>query len=384
MQLRGKNMRLKQLQEKRNSIVEEMNGMFTEERAFDKTEFTTKEAEVSEIDAEIRALEKVAELNKVESKTEERKGVVKMDLRKDIIEGREIPFGEMRANEYTNGGDTAIGKKTYADSIFEGLERVSQLYNKVRKENIKGDKVLPVAKGDLGEFVLTDELGKYVANKQNFETIDLHAEKLTNLVVMSNEILEDNEYNLETFLKNKLTMSLAKSLDKVIVKGNAKMDGLEGITEAEGAHKVAQKANGVITSDEIVDLFYALPLAYRNDAVWIFSDQTCKALSKLKDSQDRPLLVNSYNEEGFGEGYKLMGRDVIVNDHMAELTANAGGKPMMFVNLDKAIVVGLRKNLTIQKDTSVGFLNDSTAIKSNARLDIKRLLGEAVAYLETV
>lgn len=384
MQLRGKNVRLKQLQEKRNAIVEEMNGMFTEERAFDKTEFTTKEAEVSEIDAEIRALEKVAELNKVESKTEERKGVVKMDLRKDIIEGREIPFGEMRANEYTNGGDTAIGKKTYADSIFEGLERVSQLYNKVRKENIKGDKVLPVAKGDLGEFVLTDELGEYVANKQNFETIDLHAEKLTNLVVMSNEILEDNEYNLETFLKNKLTMSLAKSLDKVIVKGNAKMDGLEGITEAEGAHKVDQKANGVITSDEIVDLFYALPLAYRNDAVWIFSDQTCKALSKLKDSQDRPLLVNSYNEEGFGEGYKLMGRDVIVNDHMAELTANAGGKPMMFVNLDKAIVVGLRKNLTIQKDTSVGFLNDSTAIKSNARLDIKRLLGEAVAYLETV
>lgn len=375
-------MRIKELQEKRNLIVEEMDKMTTEERAFDSVKFNEKHQEIKKIDEEIRALETVAELNKVETIIEERKDSDKMELRTEIKNGTEIKFGEMRANEYTNSGDTAIGKKTYADSIFEGLERVSQLYNKVRKENIKGDKVLPVAKGDLGEFVLTDELGEYVANKQNFETVDLHAEKLTNLVILSDEILEDNEYNLETFLKNKLTNSLAKSLDKVLIKGNAKMHGLAGVTEKEGGHKVVQKANGVITSEEIIDLFYSLPLAYRNDAVWIFSDQTCKALSKLKDSQDRPLLVNSYNEEGFGEGYKLMGREVIVNDNMSELDAATGEKSMMIVNLDKAVVVGLRKNLTIQKDTSVGFLNDSTAIKATARLDIKRLLGEAVAYLE--
>lgn len=376
-------MRIKQLQEKRNLIVEEMDKMTTEERAFDSVRFNEKHQEIEKIDEEIRALETVARLNKVETKIEERKGSDEnMELRNEIKNGIEIKFGEMRANEYTNSGDTAIGKKTYADSIFEGLERVSQLYNKVRKESIKGDKVLPVAKGDLGEFVLTDELGEYIANKQNFKTVDLHAEKLTNLVILSDEILEDNEYNLETFLKNKLTNSLAKSLDKVIIKGNAKMHGLAGITEEEGGHKVVQNANGVITSEEIIDLFYSLPLAYRNDAVWILSDQTCKALSKLKDSQDRPLLVNSYNEEGFGEGYKLMGREVIVNDNMSELDGSTGEKSMMIVNLDKAIVVGLRKNLTIQKDTSVGFLNDSTAIKATARLDIKRLLGEAVAYLE--
>lgn len=382
--LRGENMRLKQLQEKRNAIVEEMNGMFTEERAFDKTTFTTKENEIAEIDAEIRALEKVAELNKFENKKEDRTGEVKMELRKDIVEGREIKLEE-RANEHTVSKDgNAVVNKTYADSIFEELENISELYSKVRKVSVKGDHVIPVAKGNLGEFVLTDELGDYVAKKQNFETVDLHAEKLTNLVVASNEVLEDNDYNLEAFLKKELTNSLARSLDKIIVKGNAKVDGLEGITEAEGGHKVAQKANGTITADEIIDIFYALPLAYRKDACWILNDQTCKALSKLKDTQDRPLLVNSYADAPFGETYRLLGKPVIVNDHVAGLDGEAGSKAIMFANLDKAVVVGLRKNLTIQKDTSVGFLNDSTAIKANARLDIKRLLGEAVAYLETV
>ncbi|MBW4863754.1 MAG: phage major capsid protein [Paeniclostridium sp.] len=376
-------MRIKALQEKRNLIVEEMTNMTTEERAFDAIKFKEKEQEIEKIDDEIRALETVAKLNKVETKIEERKGVDKVELRSEIKNGNEIKLEE-RANEYTKGTDGKVVKTTYADSILKGLEHVSPLYSKVRKITVKGDHVIPVAKGNLGEFVSTEELGEYVAKKQNFESVDLHAEKITNLVIASNEILEDNDYDLEGFLKQELTDSLARSLDKLIVKGNSKVKGLDGVTEDEGAHKVSQSANGVISADDILEIYHALPLAYRKDACWILNDQTCKALSKLKDSQDRPLLVNSYADVPFGETYRLLGKPVIVNEHMDGLDSGTSKKAILFANLDKAIVVGLRKNLTIQKDTSVGFLNDSTAIKADARLDIKRLLGEAVSYLECV
>ena len=376
-------MRIKALQEKRNLIVEEMTNMTTEERAFDAIKFKEKEQEIEKIDDEIRALETVAKLNKVETKIEERKGTDKVELRSEIKNGNEIKLEE-RANEYTKGTDGKVIKTTYADSILKGLEHVSPLYSKVRKITVKGDHVIPVAKGNLGEFVSTEELGEYVAKKQNFESVDLHAEKITNLVIASNEILEDNDYDLEGFLKQELTDSLARSLDKLIVKGNSKVKGLDGVTEDEGAHKVSQSAKGAISADDILDIYHALPLAYRKDACWILNDQTCKALSKLKNSQDRPLLVNSYADVPFGETYRLLGKPVIVNEHIDGLDAGTSKKSILFANLDKAIVVGLRKNLTIQKDTSVGFLNDSTAIKADARLDIKRLLGEAVSYLECV
>lgn len=374
-------MRIKQLQEKRNLIVEEMTNMTAEERAFDAIKFKDKEQEIEKIDEEIRALETVAKLNKVETKIEERKVTNKMELRSEIKNGNEIKLEE-RAKEYTKGTDGKVVKTTYADSILKGLEHVSSLYSKVRKVTVKGDHVIPVAKGNLGEFVSTEELGEYIAKKQNFDSVDLHAEKITNLVVASNEILEDNDYDLEGFLKQELTDSLARSLDKLIVKGNSKLKGLDGVTEDEGANKVVQSATGVISADDILEIYHALPLAYRKDACWILNDQTCKALSKLKDSQDRPLLVNSYADVPFGETYRLLGKPVIVNEYVDGLDAGVGKKAILFANLDKAIVVGLRKNLTIQKDTSVGFLNDSTAIKASARLDIKRLLGEAVSYLE--
>lgn len=374
-------MRIKQLQEKRNLIVEEMTNMTAEERAFDAIKFKDKEQEIEKIDEEIRALETVAKLNKVETKIEERKVTNKMELRSEIKNGNEIKLEE-RANEYTKGTDGKVVKTTYADSILKGLEHVSSLYSKVRKVTVKGDHVIPVAKGNLGEFVSTEELGEYIAKKQNFDSVDLHAEKITNLVVASNEILEDNDYDLEGFLKQELTDSLARSLDKLIVKGNSKLKGLDGVTEDEGANKVVQSATGVISADDILEIYHALPLAYRKDACWILNDQTCKALSKLKDSQDRPLLVNSYADVPFGETYRLLGKPVIVNEYVDGLDSGVGKKAILFANLDKAIVVGLRKNLTIQKDTSVGFLNDSTAIKASARLDIKRLLGEAVSYLE--
>lgn len=48
------------------------------------------------------------------------------------------------------------------------------------------------------------------------------------------------------------------------------------------------------------------------------------------------------------------------------------------------MVVGLRKNLTIQKSNEALFLQDGVAIKANTRLDAKMLNEDACAFLETV
>ncbi|MDK2587480.1 phage major capsid protein [Romboutsia sedimentorum] len=375
-------MKLKQLQEKRSAVISEMQEMTetTEKRGFDEELFATKEAEIKGIDAEIRALEKVQKLIKVENKNEERKGEDNMELRKDIMDGKEVKLEE---RSITNATDTTTAKDLiqtdYASEIFKGMEYISPLFGQVRKIVTSSMLNIPVAKGKLGKFVKTAELGDYVANKSNFDTVSLGAEKYTNLVILSQEVLDDNDYNLEKEMKDQLVESFAITMDELIVKGDGALaEGLNSFV----TNKVVQSASGTITTDEIIDLFFKLPIQYRQNSSWVLNDDTAKVLTKLRDTQDRPLLVESFNDDAFGATYKLMGRPVIINNNVDKLGDGAGKKAIFLANLDQAMVVGLRKNLTIQKDTSVLFLQDGVAIKANARLDSKKLNESSVVFLE--
>ena len=377
-------MKIKELQEKRSQVIADMKAMteMTEERAFDATTFDAKEEEIKAIDAEIRALETVETLTKQEIKqTEERKGEDDMELRKEILEGKEIKLEERTiANTTTTETAKDLIQTDYASEVFKKMEYISPLFAQVRKIITNSPHAIPVQKGKLGKFVKTAELGEYVANKANFETVMLGAEKYTNLVVLSEEVINDNDYNLEKEMQDQLVESFALTMDELIVKGDGTVEGLEGFK----TKKVVQSASGVITADEIVDLFFKLPIQYRKKACWVINDDTAKALTKLRDAQDRPMLIESYNEDVFGSTYKLLGRPVIVNNNVDGLDAGSSKKAIFIVNLDQAMVVGLRKNLTIQKSNEALFLQDGVAIKANTRLDAKMLNEDACAFLETV
>lgn len=377
-------MKIKELQEKRSQVIADMKEMteMTEERAFDATTFDAKEEEIKAIDAEIRALETVEKLTKQEIKqTEERKGEDDMELRKEILEGKEIKLEERTiATATTIETAKDLIQTDYASEVFKKMEYISPLFAQVRKIITNSPHAIPVQKGKLGKFVKTAELGEYVANKANFETVMLGAEKYTNLVVLSEEVINDNDYNLEKEMQDQLVEAFALTMDELIVKGDGTVEGLEGFK----TKKVVQSASGVITADEIVDLFFKLPIQYRKKACWVINDDTAKALTKLRDAQDRPMLIESYNEDVFGSTYKLLGRPVIVNNNVDGLDAGSSKKAIFIVNLDQAMVVGLRKNLTIQKSNEALFLQDGVAIKANTRLDAKMLNEDACAFLETV
>lgn len=374
-------MKIKELQEKRNAVISDMKAMTegTEERAFDATVFAAKEEEIAGIDAEIRALETVEKLTKQEIKTEERKGDDEMELRKEILDGKEVKLEERAiANAHTTATEGALIQTDYASEVFKKMEYISPLFGQVRKIVTASPHAIPVQKGKLGKFVKTAELGEYTANKANFETVMLGAEKYTNLVVLSEEVLEDNDYNLEKEMQEQIVEAFGLTMDELIVTGDGTVEGLEGFA----THKVVQAVAGAITADEIVDLFFKLPIQYRKNACWVINDDTAKALTKLRDAQDRPMLIESYNEDVFGSTYKLLGRPVVINNNVATLDGGVGKKAIFLANLDQAIVVGLRKNLTVQKDSSVLFLQDGVAIKANTRLDAKKLNEDAVVFLE--
>uniref|UniRef100_UPI00259394CF phage major capsid protein n=1 Tax=uncultured Clostridium sp. TaxID=59620 RepID=UPI00259394CF len=182
----------------------------------------------------------------------------------------------------------------------------------------------------------------------------LKADKYGLCVVVSEECLEDNGYDLEADIKKQMVEGLGLTLNEIIVQ---KLEG------AVGAKKPTITA---LDADGIVDMYYALPAGYRTGAVFVISPEHEVEIAKLKDANGMPLMTRTYTDRPVA---MIMGCEVIVDANVT--------KPM-FVNLDKAIVVGLRHNLNIKRDDSIGFLSGTVAFRADCRLDAVTIIEEAI------
>ena len=391
---------MKLLLEKRSRLIDKIEQIMKkaekETRAFSNDELTEVnelKASINQIDETIRAKEEarnlMATIKKAASSTPVEEVVKSIsDEIRALKTDQELEIGTKELRDATHTfSDVAIGsgnastqniaKTTFADYILDKLAYVSPLYGAVRHERFGNSKhQIPVQANKLGKFVPMQELAEYSKQVANFKAIKLEAHKFGTLISFSQEALDDTGYNLESELLRQLSESYSMTLDELIVKGNDEynVQGLESFSVEDGAKEV--KLKGEMTADVLTELYFTLPIRYRSAATWVISDQTAKTLTDMKFTDGRPVLVNSYNGSPVGMQTTILGRPVIINEHIANL--DESGTAIYFGDLKRALIVGERKALSLQKSTEYGFINDEIAIKANMRLDIKKALGEAM------
>lgn len=385
----------KELLEQRNDLLNELEAIVEAAKAETRTFNEEEVAKADEIKNEIRKIDETAkaeeEIRELEKKEEPKEEVRMANLVEKLMAGQNIDLSkeERAVTEGISSGNTAVGEqvvgKTFADSIVQKLAYVSPLYAQANKIVTSQPHQIPVQASKIGKFVKTAELANYVAQNASFGTKTLNAVKYTNMFVVSKELLEDSMYDIEAELIGQTIEALGTTLDELIVKGSASdgVEGLETVTTSAGAKEVVCGSAKTVTTDDIVELYYSLPIQYRNNAVWIFSDSTAKVLSKLTTADKQPLLYANFSATPVGPQFTMLGRPVIINNNVADLTSSSAAKAMYFVDLSRALTVGVRKGFEMQRSTEYGFLNDSVAVKSSIRLDVKTIVEEACAYLKT-
>ena len=391
---------MKLLLEKRSKLIgnieEIMEKAEKERRAFSSEEINKvneyKEA-INQIDETIKAKEEARNLmtsikkSASTSMTNNEAKSISDEIR-SLKADQELEIGTKELRNVTHTfSDSAIGsgnastqniaKTTFADYILDKLAYVSPLYGAVRHERFGNSKhQIPVQANKLGKFVPMQELAEYSKQVANFKAIKLEAHKFGTLISFSQEALDDTGYNLESELLRQLSESYRMTLDELIVKGNDEyqVEGLNSFSTDDGVKEVKLASN--MTPETLTELYFALPIRYRSTATWVISDQTAKVLTDMKFADGRPVLVNSYNGLPVGMQTTILGRPVIINEHIENLDGT--GTAIYFGDLKRALIVGERKALSLQKSAEYGFINDEIAIKANMRLDIKKALGEAM------
>jgi HK97 family phage major capsid protein len=220
------------------------------------------------------------------------------------------------------------------------------------------------------------EEAAYATSDETFAEVTLNAYKGTALIKLTEELLNDSAFPMESFVAQEFGRRLGKLEEEAFVNG----DGSSKPTGIVGGATVGKTAaaTNAITADELADLYHALGRAYRSKATWVMGDSTVKLIRKLKTgvSSDNTYLWQAGLKDG--EPDRLFGRPVVVSEFMP--AATTGLKPVIFGDISY-YYIGDRQAMSMQRLTELYAANGHVGFRQFKRTDGKLSLAVAVQSL---
>jgi HK97 family phage major capsid protein len=151
------------------------------------------------------------------------------------------------------------------------------------------------------------------------------------------ELIQDSMFNIEAYIVELLRLRLGRIQNRHHTVGTGTAQP-RGVVTASGAGKVG--STGMATTidyDALVDLEHSVDPYYRPAGRWMMHDDTLKVLRKIKDDNARPIFVPGYEQGNPGGAPdRLMNREIVINQHMAPMAANA--KSILFGDFSKYLI----------------------------------------------
>ena len=265
----------------------------------------------------------------------------------------------------------------YEKTLVEALEE-ENIFRKLAHviSTSSGDRKIPVV-ASKGSASWVDEEGTIPDSDDAFNQVSIGAYKLGTLIKVSNELLNDSVFNLESYISKEFARRIGSKEEDAFFNGNGTGKPV-GIFNATGGAEVGVTAASAtaITADEIIDLFYSLKAPYRKNAVWILNDATIKAIRKLKDNNGNYLWQPSLTA---GTPDTILGRPVYTSSYVPTIAASA--KTIAFGDFSYYWIAD-RAGRNFKKLTELYAANDQTGFVATQRVDGKLILPEAIKVLK--
>ena len=281
----------------------------------------------------------------------------------------------LKIGEDTEGG--FLVPDEYERTLVEALEE-ENIFRKLANviTTSSGDRKIPVV-ASKGEASWIDEEGQIPESDDSFGQVSIGAYKLATMIKVSEELLNDNVFNLESYISREFARRIGTKEEEAFFGGDGTGKPL-GILSDVGGGGIGVTTAGAtaITLDEVLDLFYSLKSPYRKKAVFVLNDSTIKAIRKLKDNNGQYLWQPSIKE---ATPDTLLSRPLYTSSYMPSIAATA--KTMVFGDFsyywvaDRQGRVFKRLNELFATTGQVGFL-------ATQRVDGRLILPEAVKILQ--
>ncbi len=350
-------MNMQELRERRNAAAKEARNFYENNKGRkwtdeDNKKFDALTAAVTDADDEIKRLQKVLDLDADNAfrdaggrEREENAGgdpanksrdiKVKALFQKYLRNGRDsftsddlaLIQNTMSVGTGSQGGYTVQTEiaKTLSDAMksYIGMRQVAEIFQTAQGNQIS----YPTSDGtsEIGEIVA--ENAAAAAADPTFGTIPLTTYKFSSkIITVPFELLQDSSIDVEAMITKRIRDRLGRITNRKFTIGTGTSEP-QGVMPAVGVGKTGLTGQTTtVIYDDIIDLEHSVDPAYRalGNCRFMLHDNSIKVVRKLKDSQNRPLWLPSF-DAGVRGGVpqELAGYPITINQDVATMAANA-------------------------------------------------------------
>lgn len=214
-----------------------------------------------------------------------------------------------------------------------------------------------------------EEGGALTFGDATFDQILMDAHKLHVAIKVTEELLYDNAFHLESYILTQFGKALANAEEDAFLNGDGTGKPL-GLFAETGGGQVANTVSA-IKSDDLLDLVYALKRPYRKSASFIINDKNLALIRKLKDNNGAYIWQPSYQS---GEPDRILGYAVHTSAFAPEDKISFGD--YSYYN------IGDRGSRSFKQLNELFAGNGMIGYVAKERVDGKLILPEAVQILK--
>ena len=282
----------------------------------------------------------------------------------------------MPQNALKMGSDGSGGflvPDTFEKKLVEGLTK----YNLLRRlgtvlKTTKTMKIPRVVEEGSAAWIPEGEIVR--VSETTFGEIVLDAYKLAKRILVSDELLEDADFDVEDFIYQMFVHAIAKAEEAAFFTGDGNGKPVGIVYQAEVGKVIDNAAD--LSFDNLIDLIFSVKEPYRKNAVFILSEDTEVKLKKLGLYDGKPAWRKALNEE---EPDMLLGYPVYVTNEMPDV--DAGNKPVLFGDFSY-FWIGERGKRSVKRLVERYADQGQVAYITSERIDAKLVLPEAIKSLE--
>jgi len=258
-----------------------------------------------------------------------------------------------------------LAPETFGTELFKNMVEFSPIRQYARVVQITGPEIRYPRRVSGTTAYWVDEIEDRTASEPTFEQVTLTPWELATFTEVSNQLLEDNAYNLEQELRLDYAESFGKKESIAFVNGTG-VKQPKGVLQAAGVAEInTGKADGFAATDPadaLVRMYHALPTAYAQRGAWLMNRNVMGTMRIWKDAQGRYLLNEPITE---GAPMTLLGRPIIEAVDMPDVAANAF--PVVFGDWSGYRIVD-RIGLSILRDPYTRARNGITTFHARKRV----------------
>ncbi len=218
-----------------------------------------------------------------------------------------------------------------------------------------------------------EEGGALSFGEATFDQIIMDAHKLHVAIKVTEELLYDNAFNLESYIIDQFGKAIGNAEEDAFLNGDGKSKPL-GLFPSATVGVTTSTVS--VTADDIINLIYALKRPYRKSASFITNDQTLAVIRKLKDNNGAYLWQPSYQA---GEPDRILGYAIHTSAYVPTI---AVGQAVMSFGDYSYYNIGDRGSRSLQELKELFAGNGMIGYVMKERVDGKLILPEAVQLLK--